>query len=209
MQLALSFVLVASGCVFDELRRLDEAGVDGITGSLFIAKRFEVLRACRHRPSISACDCIAEIIGPDNKFHLAVAVQNYELRKRLRDVLGVPLLFINRGILLMEEPTKAAIKAAHDRELQKLKPQQFELKAIAKTLGLDEKKKEKKEEGEDGKEEDKKKKKKKKGPKQPNPLSVKRAKVEKSREIAAAAAAEASKPKRKRRGKKASSPASA
>lgn len=182
--------ILASTCVLDELRKLDEAAEDGLSGSVFIAKRFE-MRNCRHSPGKSAVECVEDLIGTANQFHYVVAVQNYELRKRLREVLGVPLLFVNRGVVLMEDPSKVTIEMAHQKELQKLRPKEFELKALAKKEAEDKV-------NETGEEEPKKKKK--KGPKQPNPLSVRKAKKPSS---TTAAQPEAPyKPKRKRKPKK-------
>ena len=119
--------VMASTCTLDELRRMDNDAEDGLTGSAFIAKRFE-LRNCRH-PTFGSCStrCMEELIGKENPHHYVAAVQNYELRKKLRDVPGVPLVFVNRGIVLMEDPSKATMKLAHDKELSKLKPKEYEL----------------------------------------------------------------------------------
>ena len=111
--------ILASQCVLDELRRLDSVGEDGVSDSIFIAKRFE-MRTCRHGGGKSAVECVADLIGDSNQFHYVVAVQNYELRKRLREVLGVPLVFVNRGLVLMEDPSKATLAPAPQKELQKL-----------------------------------------------------------------------------------------
>lgn len=178
---------MASCCVLDELRRLDESEEDGVTGSVFIAKRFE-MRNCRHKPAKSAVECIAELVGTTNPHHYAVAVQNYELRKQLREVLGVPLVFVSHGVVLMEEPTKAAREHAYQKELGKLKPQAFELRALTKAA-------EPKATPASSEEEEKKKRKKRKGKRMPNPLSVKRPKAAPQ----AAKNPEPAKPKRKRK----------
>lgn len=173
----------------DELRRLDEAEADGLSGSVFIAKRFE-LRNCRHSPSKIACECVADLVGKENPHHYIVAVQNYELRRQLREVVGVPLLFMNRGVVLMEEPSGVTKEAAHQKELDKLRPKAFELKALAaakekKPKDLEKKKKEKK------------------GKKNPNPLSMKKPTKKPTTTVnTQPAEASVSKPKRKRRSKK-------
>ncbi len=176
---------MASTCVLDELRNLDETSSEEMSGSVFIAKRFE-LRNCRHKPSICSAECVASLIGTDNPHHYVAAVQNAELRKSLRSVLGVPLLFINRGVLLMEDPSKATIEFAHQKELSKLLPKEFELKALKK---------------EEPKKEEEKKKKKKRGKKNPNPLSVKKPKTKSSNSLSEVKESE-QKPKRKRHSKK-------
>ena len=47
----------------------------------------------------SSEECIKELIGADNANRYAVASQKDELRRTLRMVAGVPLLFIERGLL--------------------------------------------------------------------------------------------------------------
>lgn len=181
--------VMASNCVLEELRKLDARATDeSMTGSIFIAKRFEQ-RTCRHSPCMASTECVKDLIGTDNQHHYLVAVQNFEARKELRKVLGVPLLFIHHGLVLMEDPTKETMEYSQKKELSKLKAQEFELKAISKLVGAEQPAKPKNEE--------EKKKKKRKGPKQPNPLSVKRTK-----KLSSALPPEPPKPKRKRRPKK-------
>lgn len=195
-------IQVVTGCTMDELRRMDQAGIggDAMSGSVFIAKRFE-LRNCRHKasPDFTSSHCIKDLIADSNPHHYGVAAQNAELREGLREILGVPLLFVNRGVLLMEQPAKKTLSHAKSLELQKLKPAEFELKAITAKLG---------EEASTPTPIDKlKKKKKMKGRKQPNPLSVKKTSKNKKGEVVASSAAGAPpegvhKPKRKRKPKK-------
>lgn len=177
--------LVASTCTLEELRVWDNAEKDQITGSAFIAKRFEQ-RTCRHSPCLSSVECIRELVGSDNPHHYAVAVQNYEARKAMREIPGVPLIFVNRGIVLMEDPSKKTRDLAHEKELAKLKPKEFELKQLGETsASVNPEAKDKK-------------KKKKKGKKNPNPLSQKKSKSKNT----ASVAQKESKPKRKRKSKK-------
>lgn len=184
---------------------MDGAGIGGeaMRGSVFIAKRFE-LRSCRHKPSMTSAECIKDLIGADNLNHYGVAGQDLELRKALREILGVPLLFINRGLLLMEDPSRATREHAHRVEKQKLGMNEFEKKTLSALPtgeavggmidGAGRKKKTT---------EAKKKKKAKKGKSQPNSLSRKKSArpVEK---LAAPSASESKqhKPKRQRRPKK-------
>lgn len=185
----------------DELRRMDQAGIggDAMSGSVFIAKRFE-MRSCRHKasPDFTSAHCIKDLISNDNPHHYGVAVQNEELRVALREVLGVPLLFVNRGVLLMERPARKTLDHARELELQKLKPAEFELKAITSKL--------KEEVVTPPLSEEKRNKKKKKGRSRPNPLSVKRATKKSSAAAVVAPSVVDSggvhKPKRKRKPRK-------
>lgn len=187
----------------DELRRMDEAGAggDAMSGSIFIAKRFE-LRNCRHKssPNFTSEHCIKDLIAENNPHHYGVAAQNKELRESLREILGVPLIFVNRGVLLMEQPSKKTLEHARTLELQKLKPAEFEMKAIASKLKDDAVT------TSAAAEKALKRNKKRKGRSQPNPLSVKRA--SKNTEVVAPTGQSEGvhKPKRKRTPKKKPTP---
>ena len=99
------------------------------SGAVFVGRRMEQ-RHCRHLPAQSSEECIKELIGADNANRYAVASQKDELRRTLRMVAGVPLLFIERGLLLMERPGRATLEKVKTLELAKLSVSKSELKAI-------------------------------------------------------------------------------
>ncbi|KAJ3050349.1 Small subunit processome component [Rhizophlyctis rosea] len=146
---------MTTSCVYAELRKL---GSD-FSGAAINAKRFEK-RRCTHTPAISAADCLREIIGPTNKFNYCVATQDIELRSQLRKIPGTPLIYINKGVTILEPPSRETLQAIKDMEVAKTKPQSFEVSVLKKP---------------ETEEEPVKKKKKVKGP---NPLSVKKKKHE-------------------------------
>lgn len=140
-------------------------------GAIDIAKRFE-RRRCNHPPSkpVPPAECIESItnIDGENKHRYIVASQDYELRKKLRKVAGVPLIFMNRSVMVMEPLSHASARYSERFERMKL------------TAGLNDKtvgltiENENKNNGDD---DEGPKKKKRKGPKQPNPLSIKKKKT--------------------------------
>ncbi|KAJ3045520.1 hypothetical protein HDV00_009175 [Rhizophlyctis rosea] len=142
-------------CVYAELRKL---GSD-YTGAALNAKRFEK-RRCTHQPAIAAADCLREIIGETNKFNYCVATQDTGLRAQLRNIPGTPLIYINKGVTILEPPSHATLDAIKQMEVAKTKPQSFEVSVLKKP---------------EPQEEPVRKKKKVKGP---NPLSVKKKKEE-------------------------------
>lgn len=131
-----------------------------------LGKSFE-RRRCNHsiKDPKSPQECIESVVNVDgvNKHRYIVATQALDLRKKLRAVPGVPLIFMNRSVMVMEPASHASLRAATLSENAKL------------TGGLNDSKigliqKEAKEEQEEGQPP----KKKKRGPKGPNPLSVKK-----------------------------------
>lgn len=174
-----------------EIRKLyarkDEAGVGA---AIDVAKACE-RRRCGHHPDeypepLGTLECIQSVVDPkekgDNKHRYVVASQSQEVRRMLRAVRGVPLIYIKRSVMILEPMSdESALTRARD-EKSKFRA---ELKA---TLGK--RKREEKADGggdegdkageaaagaEEQMKEKKKKKKKKYGPKGPNPLSAKKA----------------------------------
>jgi U3 small nucleolar RNA-associated protein 23 len=90
-------------------------------------------------------------MAADNPHNYCVASQDAELRKELRRVPGVPLIHINRSVVVLEPPSKATKEKIAEREKAKTLPNEKEHQFMQK-------------------------KKKRKGPKQPNPLSMKKKK---------------------------------
>lgn len=148
-----------------------------------MAKRFE-RRRCNHPPKDPKppAECIESIVNIDgvNKHRYVVASQSVRLRRRLRSVPGVPLVYMNRSVMVMEPASDASKRAAALSESAKLSEGLNDAK-----VGYVEKKTEE--------EEEEPKKKKRKGPSEPNPLSIKKKKTEKVERVE-----KVEKPKKKR-----------
>ncbi|KAH9937615.1 Fcf1-domain-containing protein, partial [Fomitopsis serialis] len=122
-----------------------------------LAKMFE-RRKCNHREAIPGDDCLASVVGETNKHRYVIATQSHELRVKLRTVPAVPLVHINRSVMILEPPSKATLEAKESAEEQVLHPSAPEIAVLPSTSAPTETPK------------------KKKGPKGPNPLSVKKKK---------------------------------
>lgn len=132
-----------------------------------LAKSFE-RRRCNHfgdpRPPAECIQSIVNIDG-ENKHRYIVATQNVKLRRQLRGVPGVPLVFMNRSVMVMEPASDATMRAATMSENAKLTAGLNDTK-----IGYVKKETEPEEKSEPPK-------KKRKGPKEPNPLSIKKKKT--------------------------------
>jgi U3 small nucleolar RNA-associated protein 23 len=145
---------------------------DEYSGAVLVAKRFE-RRRCKHVEPVSSAQCIKEIIDKDNPHNYCIATQDIDLRKHLRKIPGVPLIHINRSVVVLEPPSQATKNKISDLEKAKTLPNEKELQFMKK------KKKELKEQEKASKGDGKNapsKNRKRKGPKQPNPLSMKKKK---------------------------------
>ncbi|PMD51897.1 uncharacterized protein K444DRAFT_621026 [Hyaloscypha bicolor E] len=152
----------------------------GVSFLIDKAKTYE-RRRCDHRPEdypepLSTKDCLASVVdakgSKTNKHRYVVASQEPEVRKFMRGLLGVPLCYINRSVMIMEPMAGAT---AENREKEERGKFRAGLKRGSGSL-------KRKREDEDVKEESSvqedmpKRKKAVNGPKGPNPLAVKKSK---------------------------------
>lgn len=157
----------------------------GVSYLIDKAKTYE-RRRCGHLPEdypepLSAKDCITSVVDPKstkhNKHRYVVASQDIEVRKSMRQVLGVPLVYINRSVMIME-PMAEATSSNRDRE-EKIKFRDGIKGRVSGSVGMKRKRGDDEDEKDEKKVEGEVKKKKVYGlPKGPNPLSVKKAKKE-------------------------------
>ncbi|KAM0709093.1 hypothetical protein Q7P35_003129 [Cladosporium inversicolor] len=155
-----------------------------------VAKQAERRRCGHHEleTPLSELECIKSVLDPKgsgtNKHRYVVATQDREVRAAMREVAGVPLVYINRSVMVMEP---MAGRSAEVREAEEKSKVRAGLKSRRGAEVSGEKRKAT--EDEDGDEEMKDaetstapKRKKPKGPSGPNPLSMKKSKKEKSQE---------------------------
>ncbi|KZV75574.1 PIN domain-like protein [Peniophora sp. CONT] len=125
-----------------------------------LAKTFE-RRKCNHREPIPGDECLLSVTGDKNKHRYVIATQSQPLRQKLRAIPGVPIVHVNRSVMILEPPSDATLRVKALAEANALAPSTSEaaqLKAAAPTSEPPKAKK-------------------KKGPKGPNPLSMKKKKA--------------------------------
>ncbi|KAJ7130066.1 Fcf1-domain-containing protein [Mycena crocata] len=125
-----------------------------------LAKTFE-RRKCNHREPIPGDECLTSVVGETNKHRYVVATQSHPLRVKLRSIPAVPIVHVNRSVMVLEPPSDATIRSKDYTEEQALHATGSEQRNLTHPSISDEPPR-----------------KKKKGPKGPNPLSVKKKKVE-------------------------------
>jgi len=153
-----------------------------------VAKQAERRRCGHHEleTPLSELECIKSVLDPKgsgtNKHRYVVATQDRDVRAAMREVAGVPLVYINRSVMVMEP---MAGRSAEVREAEEKSKVRAGLKSRRGAEVSGEKRKAT--EDDDGDEEMKDegetpsapKRKKPKGPSGPNPLSMKKSKKEK------------------------------
>ena len=91
------------------------------------AKEFE-RRRCNHHTlenPLSSLECLSSVVDPKNshtnKHRYAVASQDVSIRKRMRDIPGVPLVYISRSIMVLEPMTMSTTDMKERHEKGKLR----------------------------------------------------------------------------------------
>lgn len=186
----------------------------GAAAAIEEAKTSYERRRCGHHPDqypepLSGLECIRSVVDPKatgaNKHRYVCAVNDDELRASLREVAGVPLLYIRRSVMTLEPMAEVSAKARSREERGKFRA---EIKKVVGGGGVEKKRKradgdndddddDDDEDNNDSQDEkdgkaagnpDAKKRKKAYGQKLPNPLSIKKKKPQPSEGSGAASA---------------------
>lgn len=80
-------------------------GVDG-QAATDLAKTFE-RRRCNHFKPLSPSECLISMGGKDNVNRYLVATQSLELRIKLRTIVALPIIYLARSVILLEDPSTA------------------------------------------------------------------------------------------------------
>ncbi|KJX94644.1 hypothetical protein TI39_contig4170g00004 [Zymoseptoria brevis] len=152
-----------------------------------VAKQAERRRCGHHEleQPLSEFECIMSVVDPKgsgtNRHRYVVASQLDEVRKALRKVVGTPLVYVKRSVMVLEPMAQATEEVREREEKSKIRAGLVG----RRETGGGEKRKRGEDDQQDGEERQEKveaKKRKVKGPKGPNPLSAKKAKSGKAEE---------------------------
>ncbi|KAK1257077.1 hypothetical protein QJS04_geneDACA019252 [Acorus gramineus] len=94
--------LFTTTCVCKELKSLGHAHVQ----TLRSCERLKTARCDHQDHRVDGSSCIASIVGQDNPEHFFVATQDSDLRKLLREIPGVPVIFGLKKSLFLEQPSE-------------------------------------------------------------------------------------------------------
>nr|CCA21595.1 rRNAprocessing protein putative [Albugo laibachii Nc14] len=83
-------------------------------------KMFSVIESKASEDSVDMTKEILAIIGECNAGKYIVATQEVELRKQLRQIPGVPLIYLNRSVLVFEDISRATVAIVRQKEQSKL-----------------------------------------------------------------------------------------
>ena len=117
-------ILIIPSCIFKEVQSIENK----IPGLLKLLSQYKI-EDCSHG-LLSPTNCIRDYIGNKNQLKYFVATQDNFLRIQLRNIPGVPLIFFEQNMLLMDKPSKRSIEASERREDLKEDPQKKEKKIL-------------------------------------------------------------------------------
>ncbi|KAG5892940.1 hypothetical protein JTB14_014995 [Gonioctena quinquepunctata] len=150
--------LITTQCAIIEMENLGPK----LNGALIILKMYRVHKCGHEGKPISGADCMLSMLGKSNDYHYILATQDRDLQSKVRNIPGVPLLYLHIKTPVLEEPSEASVKAAKDKISNMVNHEKQHFKKLKEEYGIVEN-------------EEKPKKKKKRGP---NPLSCKKKKKE-------------------------------
>ncbi|KAH7883751.1 Fcf1-domain-containing protein [Phlebopus sp. FC_14] len=91
-----------------------------------LAKSFE-RRKCNHREAIPGEECLASVVADSNTHRYVIATPSQILRAKLRQIPAVPIVHINRTVMVLEPPSDVTLKTKQQAEEQALHPTSTEL----------------------------------------------------------------------------------
>ncbi|XP_072969479.1 uncharacterized protein [Typha angustifolia] len=98
-------LLFTTKCIIAELRSLGESHKEALDAAQQL-----ITARCDHEKRVNAAVCIQSVIGEGNSEHFFVATQDADLRKKFREVPGVPVMYGLRNSLFLDQPS------SHQRE---------------------------------------------------------------------------------------------
>ena len=116
--------LIIPSCIFKELQLIE----DKIPGILKLISQYKI-EECNHN-QLDPITCIRNYIEKKNHDKYFVATQDDFLRKQLRKIPGVPLIFFDQNMLLIDKLSPSSLEASEKRENLKEAPQKKEQKIL-------------------------------------------------------------------------------
>ncbi|KAJ3672254.1 hypothetical protein LUZ60_006975 [Juncus effusus] len=115
-------LLFTTKCIIAELKSLGPS----YSETLDAAKQLMTAR-CEHEKRVSGVNCIQSVIGETNSEHFFVGTQDSELRRKFREVPGVPVIYGLKNALFIEQPSTDQREFAKSAEEKRLHVNESEL----------------------------------------------------------------------------------
>ncbi|CAN6439830.1 unnamed protein product [Victoria cruziana] len=120
-------MLFTTRCIISELKRLGESFSESVKNALSL----QIIK-CEHPNRGSASNCIEAIIKDNNSGHFFVASQDADLRKKFREIPGVPAIYAIRNSLFLDQPSTCHLQFVKTAEEERLHMKELEVDMIKK-----------------------------------------------------------------------------
>ncbi|CAG9769769.1 unnamed protein product [Ceutorhynchus assimilis] len=103
--------LVTTQCAILEMESLGQK----LAGALLILKNYIVHKCGHEGKPLPGSRCILSMVCKDNPSHYIVCTQDRDLQEKLRNLAGVPLLYLHSKTPVLEPPSPATVKRAEEK----------------------------------------------------------------------------------------------
>lgn len=120
-------LLFTTRCIVEELKSLGESHTEALQAAHQL-----VTARCDHERRVGGPACVEAVVGEDNTEHFFVATQDGDLRKKFREVPGVPVIYGLRNSLFLEQPSTHQREYVKSTEEKRLHMGELEYKKLHK-----------------------------------------------------------------------------
>ncbi|KAL3283402.1 hypothetical protein HHI36_006548 [Cryptolaemus montrouzieri] len=103
--------LLTTPCAIIEMEKLGNK----VTGALVILKKFAVHKCSHEKNPIAGSKCLLSMLGNRNENHYIVATQDRDLETKVRQIPGVPLLYLHMRTPVLEQPSDVSVSYAQKK----------------------------------------------------------------------------------------------
>lgn len=83
-----------------------------VFGALLILKQYGIHKCGHEGKPIPGSDCLLSMISKNNSKHYIIATQDRDLQTKLRNIPGVPLLYLHNKAPVLDPPSDVSCKVA-------------------------------------------------------------------------------------------------
>lgn len=124
--------LLTTACVILETEKLGPK----VFGALLVLKQYSIHKCGHERKPITAANCLLSMLGKTNDKHYIIATQDLDLQHKIRNIPGVPLLYLHQKAPVLERPSEATLAAANNNSKGLSETEKLAIDELKKKSGL-------------------------------------------------------------------------
>ncbi|XP_061597729.1 rRNA-processing protein UTP23 homolog [Cololabis saira] len=119
------------------LKELDTLGKE-LYGAKIILQRFQVRNCAHFKNPVPASECLLSMLEETNPHHYFVATQDRTVTEGLKNIPGVPLLYIILNTIVLDKPSQASLDQVQAVQLGELvsPAQQHSIRSLKEQQGI-------------------------------------------------------------------------